>query len=416
MRSLIHRILVAVLSVLVVVAPSHASEQDAVAISRNIRALHMPHRTLIDPIFESAGNSEVDRYTRGGDSAIWTGHYLAAEAFRYGVTRSPEALANARKALGGIRWLVDVTGKDLLARCLVPIDWEDTFDGKSIITEEQGHGIYEGPVRGRPHYWVGNTSRDQYCGVFFGLSVAYETIGEADHPKVRPLIRRIVTKLLNNLVSNDWAVVMPDGTVSTVFTGRFDQQLCLLQVGRQVDPAAFESLYERHRSRYADLVAIPVAYDCLDEHGSYFKFNLDYINLYTLIRLEEGASPYRDDYLNAYEALRFTTRNHGNAHFNVIDRALTGADSARDAETGALLDAWLARSRRDEAVDQRCCYQACGDDKACSPIAVEDRVRTDFLWQRSPFLLYGGGSGLIETAGIDYILPYWMGRYYRIAL
>jgi len=34
------------------------------------------------------------------------------------------------------------------------------------------------------------------------------------------------------------------------------------------------------------------------------------------------------------------------------------------------------------------------------------------LWQRTPFLLVGQGAGTIETAGIDYILPYWMGRYY----
>ncbi|HEY7180203.1 MAG TPA: hypothetical protein VIC84_02240 [Blastocatellia bacterium] len=45
---------------------------------------------------------------------------------------------------------------------------------------------------------------------------------------------------------------------------------------------------------------------------------------------------------------------------------------------------------------------------------IVDRVNTDFLWQRSPFLLFGGGAGAIETAGIDYILPYWMARYYGI--
>ena len=30
------------------------------------------------------------------------------------------------------------------------------------------------------------------------------------------------------------------------------------------------------------------------------------------------------------------------------------------------------------------------------------------------FQLDGGGSGLIEGAGIDYILPYWMARYYNV--
>ena len=66
------------------------------------------------------------------------------------------------------------------------------------------------------------------------------------------------------------------------------------------------------------------------------------------------------------------------AHFNVIDHALNGADSTRD------------------------------------PLPVAQRIPTDFLWQRSPFQLDGGGSGRIESAGIDYILPYWMARYYGV--
>jgi uncharacterized protein (TIGR03437 family) len=36
------------------------------------------------------------------------------------------------------------------------------------------------------------------------------------------------------------------------------------------------------------------------------------------------------------------------------------------------------------------------------------------LWQRDPFQLSGGGNGFIEGAGIDYILPYWMARYYGV--
>jgi hypothetical protein len=45
---------------------------------------------------------------------------------------------------------------------------------------------------------------------------------------------------------------------------------------------------------------------------------------------------------------------------------------------------------------------------------VEQRITTDFLWQRSPFQLTSEGAGTIETAGIDYILPYWMGRFYGV--
>jgi hypothetical protein len=47
-------------------------------------------------------------------------------------------------------------------------------------------------------------------------------------------------------------------------------------------------------------------------------------------------------------------------------------------------------------------------------IPVDQRVTTDFLWQRSPFQLFGGGGGFIENPGIDFILPYWMARFYGV--
>src|SRR5947209_19461879 len=69
--------------------------------------------------------------------------------------------------------------------------------------------------------------------------------------------------------------------------------------------------------------------------------------------------------------------------------------------------------RRDKFVDLHGSVAVCGD-QACKPIPVSLRTPTDFLWQRSPFQLMGGGTGTIETAGIDYILPYWMARYYSV--
>jgi len=104
-----------------------------------------------------------------------------------------------------------------------------------------------------------------------------------------------------------------------------------------------------------------------------------------------------------------------NAHFNMIDRALNGANSTRDVATANYLIQWRLRPRRDFYVDLRGQYPSCvNSDESCDPLPVDLRVNTDFLWQRSPFQLDGGGSGLIETAGIDYILPYWMARYYTV--
>ena len=42
----------------------------------------------------------------GGDSAFWTSHYLAGEAFRYQVTQDPDALDNVRWAVRGLSFSV----------------------------------------------------------------------------------------------------------------------------------------------------------------------------------------------------------------------------------------------------------------------------------------------------------------------
>ncbi len=386
---------------------AQAAERDALEISRNIQSRHVPYGTILDPMFASPRSGEIIRYTRCGDSAIWTGHYLAAEAFRYAVTKSPEALDNATRAVLGLKLLVDVTRTNLLARCAFPADspW-----AAGILFEEAQHGTYDAVIGGRAWKWLGNTSRDQYSGAFFGLSVAYDLI---PFENFRAEIRGLVTRMLDFLRYQRWAVVMPSGVVSTVFFGRFDQALSFMAVGAQVNPDRFRSPYRLARLMHAWFVAAPVSFETLDDHKSYFKFNLDSINLYNLIRLEDTPL-YRDIYMQAYAVLRRTTDNHGNAHFNMIDRGLRGPDARRDDETRRLLEAWLMRPRRDFPTDWTGTYAACGANRACEAIPVQERVRTDFLWQRSPFQMINDSDGTIETAGIDYILPYWMARYYGV--
>jgi len=382
---------------------AHAGEPDALAISANIQALHLPYGTILDPIYASADSNQIVGYTRCGDSAIWTGHYLAAEAFRFKVTQSPDASKNVRNAIAGIKSLADVTGNNLLARCLVPMD--SPF-AAGIQSEEAHNGIYTNSSAG--YIWVGHTSRDQYSGVIFGLGVAYDMV---DDPAVKSSISDLVSRLIEFLTGHAWNVVMPDGSISTSFLARPDQMLAFVQIGKHVNPSRFSSYYDELRNLLLGTVRAPIAVEVQDD-GSYFKFNLDYINFFNLIRLESGSAAAV--YKSSYSLLRNHTSGHQNAFFNVIDRALGGAnDAARDSDTLRFLDEWLLRPRRDPYVDLTGTVPVCGE-QACQPVSVSLRPPTDFLWQRNPFQLTGGGSGTIETAGIDYILPYWMARYYGL--
>lgn len=366
---------------------------------------HRPHGLILDPIFAAPDSDEIVAYSRGGDSAIWSGHFLAAEVYRYLALRTDESWHSMIDAVRQMRKLVDVTGTNLLARVCLPADspWAE-----SVASEERNNGIYESTLDGKPHIWVGNTSRDQYLGFLFGLSVAFEWIYDEG---IRAEIREIVTRAVEFLLDKDWAVRMPDGSISTVFWHRVDQRLAILQVGRQVNDDRFSGPYRRDRLTGSARMLPVIGLEVLDDHSSYFKFNLIAIAMFSLIR-SELSDTHRGRYLTAYRVFRRTVDDHANAHFNMIDHALEGADARRDRETVELLLAWTRRPIRDYFVDYRGEIPSCGEDKACEVIPVEDRVRTDFVWQRSPFQIYGGGGGFIENPGVDFLLPYWMGRAY----
>jgi uncharacterized protein (TIGR03437 family) len=388
----------------VVFKPCFASDADAIYISQRIQERHLPYGTIIDPMYASASSNAISDYTRCGDSAIWTGHYLAAEAFRYQVTGDPVALTNVQGAIAGIESLVNVTGTSLLARCI----WPTTSPyAASLASQESANGIYTNTAMG--DQWEGNTSRDQYSGVFFGLAVAYDVVNDAG---VQSSISALITQMLDFLRNNAWTIVMPDGGISDTFIGQSDQQLSFMYVGLHVNPQHYQGDPEFTNPLLTYTVAAPIAYDTLS-NSSYFKFNLDEINLYDLVRLDSSSNQPMD--VDAYNVLWNYVGDQQNAFFNMITRALQGADAARDSNTTTMLNQWLTRPIRDPYVDLEGQYPTCGSaSEACSPVPVPLRPTTDFLWQRDPYMLEGGGQGTIEGAGIDYILPYWMARYYGL--
>jgi hypothetical protein len=367
--------------------PAQASEADAIALSANIQARHLPFGTLLDPVYASPASSQIVAYTHCGDSALWTGAYLGAEAFRYQVTASAGALAHVKAALAGLQMLVDVTGDNRLARCLVPANSPYAAE---IEREEAHHTIHHHA----PWIWIDNTSRDQVVGALFGLGVAYDLVND---PTVKANIRDLVTRLIGFVAHHQWS---PNDDILNTFLVRPEQLHMLLQMAHHINPA---------QAIRGPVLILPTKIAVLaDVHNnrSYFKFNLDYMTFYHLLRRQ-----HNDENASAYRIVRDATASHQNAFFNMVDRALRGPNAARDAETRRLLEQWLQRPRRDDYVDARKVVPVCGQE-ACQPVPVPWRPPTDFLWQRDPFQLSGGGKGVVESAGVDYLLPYWMARYY----
>ena len=204
--------------------PVRGTESDALAISANIQARHMPFGTVLDPIYASPTSNQIVGYTRCGDSALWTGAYLAAESFRYNVTQSPDALNNVKSALAGLNSLSAVTGDNQLARCIVAAS---SPYAAGIASEEASNTIHQAP----PWIWVDNTSRDQIVGAFFGLAVAYDLVND---DTVKSSISNLTTLLLGYISRHQWS---PNDDLSSTFLLRPEELQMLVQVARHINPS-----------------------------------------------------------------------------------------------------------------------------------------------------------------------------------
>jgi uncharacterized protein (TIGR03437 family) len=374
---------------IVATLPVVASEADALAISAKIQARFLPFGTILEPIYASSTSNQIAYYTDCGDSALWTGAYLAAEAFRYNVTQSADALNNVRGALAALKGLADVTGDNRLARCMA---MANSPYAASIASQEASNTINQNP----PWIWVDNTSRDEVVGAFFGLGAAFDLVSDST---VKSDISALATRLIGYVSGHNWT---PNNDLGNTFLLRPEELQMLLVVARHVNPGIQVS-----GPLLVPPIDVGVEVD-VASNSSYFKFNLDFMTFYNLVRLGNDSS-----FLHAYQIVRNYTASHQNAFFDMIDHALQGSNSTRDAEARMLLDDWLLRPARDPYVDLTNTVSVCGT-AACSPVPVPLRPPTDFLWQRDPFQLTGGGSSTVESPGVDYILPYWMGRYYGV--
>jgi hypothetical protein len=390
---------------------AQAGELDALMLSDHTRRYHMPYGQVAMTLTESPESSDnILFYMDVGDTALWTGLYLAAESFRYSVRRDEDSLAAVRNAIAGIRLMVDAPGSGYLARSTWPVDGVDV---ENYVKVEGRYGLGRKVMNGTEYYWQAGVTRDQYGGVYFGLGAAYDYV---DDEGVRQEVRDLVTRMTDYLIAKGWTTHVPESTrdlPSTTFFHRPEMRLSILQLARHVNPGRFQAKYDSERFWNGWLSGIPTRTETWNVEASYFKFNLDFIFAWNLVRLERDSNVKRS-YLDKYRGWQRMVAHHQNPHFNMIDRALRGPDDARDAETRRLLDDRLSIGFRNRGMDVRGKYPSCGENLACDPVPLLERAIDGFVWQRSPFGMYSEGDARIEGDGIDYMLPYWMARVYGV--
>jgi hypothetical protein len=337
---------------------------------------HMPHGALLSFDYSAPKLAPIRSYAyvSGGpggdeDSAIWTGHYLAAESFGHAKTKSPEALARVKAALEGLRRLFDVTtdaagtirgderlrvpvegGPGILSRTAKPtsdpIPYAIGTDRKKSGPLEERPCHYLKPEGGwrsggrifptlgsipsraaRPSaepvgtIWYGwgcgenhPISRDQYVGTMMGLGLAWHLVPD---PEVRQLAGKLIEDALDYLLQHRWNVRLPpDNRIQTTFLGDFPKQLAFLRIGKTVNPGKYGSKYDQVAAA-AELAWIPVWFSSFDPIHQYYKFNLSHAAFLTTLVLEEDVARRRRWY-DSYLRLWGPVAHHRNAYFDLV--------------------------------------------------------------------------------------------------
>lgn len=349
--------------------------------------IHHAPNGLIYEIRKVCGEIDLPEYEGYHDTAIWTGHFLTAEALRYNVTPSPEVLERVRFILGGIEKLFQVTlMPGLFARAALsgasPYDTKPSMASKTWThgskchpgEMEQYYDTHDTKIEGERWYGFGRgkypTSRDSYVGVMMGMGFTYKLVPD---PQIQKTIRRLVTDALRYLVIlHKWNVRTLEAPpvasppeyqrIKTSFIHQIHHQLALLRVGATVNPEAFGALYATYAPG-ADAVWLPIWGTAIDPITKYYKFNLTHATMAVLLFLETDAG-LRKHYKKAFSLLRRATAHHRNAHFNLVSAIVEEGSAAQEAaldkwsafschltvreETRALLREWLIR---------RCCIR-----------------------------------------------------------
>ncbi len=390
--------------------------QKAAFFEKRIRARHDRYGLVSGSHLLLPGDPSSNRLRDDDNDGLWTAMYAAAECFRYAVTKSPEALANARKSIEAVLFLEEVAGqRGFPARSYIrkgdPMpkggEWHWTADGQ--------------------YYWKGDTSSDEIVGHFFIFSIGFDLVPDAD------LKQRIVAtarRIMGHIVEHQYNLIDLDGKPtrwgwwgperlkqeSDEYPLNSLQLLSFLKTTAHItgDPR-FQSEYKKVATElnYIDWITH------LDEYRTHLNYSdeeLAMLPYYCAFKYEQDPA-LLSGYRKGVEQWWKNIQREANPLWTFI--YLTGQPEAHvDLSTAVwtlyrmpmdTIEYTVQNSNRPDLL------WAAGRDRFRRREVLNllpPDERPVMKWNGNPFVVDGGAGGHGEDDGAAFLLPYWMGRYH----
>ena len=387
-----------------------------------IRKRHDRYGLVASSILREPGDLASNQLNPTDNDGLWTAMYAAAECFRYAITGSAEALANARKSTEAVLFLEAVTGvPGLPARSYIKKgDWRP----QGGVWHWTNDGKYE---------WKADTSSDEIVGHYYLFGVAYDLLPDAN---LKKKISAACTRITNHILDNGLNLIDAHGLPS--YWGQWTEEYFQSKRGKSDSPLnALEILSflktahhitgnERYAREYKRLAldrgyaALSAKYLALREEINYSDEELAFLPFYLLFRYERSDSllaVYRDAIGQWWQNAR---REKNPLWTFIYMTAKTGEDADVEGAVRTLhripldLIAWDVKNshRKDIEIDRS--FDRFRLSQSVTLLSPAERPM--IKWNGNPFRIDSGGRGGSEDDGAFYLLPYWFGKYYKILL
>ncbi|MGI6745097.1 MAG: ligand-binding sensor domain-containing protein [Acutalibacteraceae bacterium] len=358
------------------------------------------------------------------NDGLWTGSYLASQALRYAVTKSPEALEIARRSAKALIKLVEITGVEGFPARAYRRKGEHRFgeEHPEWHRVEDEFGVLE---------WKGETSSDETTGHFYGLSLFYDLCA---NKKEKKEVAANLSKIVTHILDHDYALCDIDNLPTTWARwgphelnrdNKFYWEKCvnslellsmLKIVHHMTGEKRFDDEYRKliEREHYA---LNCMQYKIPDANVNHIDDNLSFLSIVPLLRYEDDPQ-LRTYYLNGLRHCYEIQRSERCPLWNVMYGALSG--DMCDIENAVLsmqelpLDLIHWEVKNSVRPDLKW-------DKGQEIFGGKKQLKTPLPYDEKPITKYDanpyvpdGGNGLCAEDGTVFLHPYWFARYYGL--
>jgi hypothetical protein len=400
-------------------SPFRLSQKAAYFESR-VAARHWRHGLVADSHLKTPGDLSSNQTFSNDNDGLWTAMYAAAQLFEYRTTKSPAALRRAGATVAAVLNLEKITSMPgYPARSWIAANEEKPKDGVWYPFGDSGA------------QFKSDTSSDEIVGHFFLFDLAWEMLPPGP---LRNEVRATAVRMMDRIIKDGYHLLDRSGKPTR--WGKWSLEYFATPGGRPDSPLnALELLsflkvthrvtgdpkYEREFRKAAfDLGYLKIMNQYLEltEELNYSDEELALLSFYPWMR-KENDPQLKAALASAFEQWWKNIQRENNPLWNTIREVGLGRDPQLSANSLRTLrripldtvqwrveNSWRSELPRVPKPDRH------GRGETTVLLAPDERAT--MKWNGNPFVLDGGNGGRSEDDGAFFLLPYWMGRYYRL--